>query len=133
MDANQPPTAGALPALLLAGDKLLQSMEADGLEILDHAHAVFRTIALVDMFYAIAGVLSAFKTKVLYAQGRFGTGSYLTSSAGLGHEGAVAIAARADILLSGIGHAKGAVHPAGCDDHHKGSIQAFDAGFNREK
>jgi hypothetical protein len=132
VDGNQLPASRALPAVLFAGDKLVQPKEADALEILDHAHAVFSAIALVDMFYASTGVLSAFKTEAPHAQAGLGAGPYLTLGTGLGHAAAVAIAAWADSLPSDIGPTEGAVHAAGSNDHHEMSIQAFSVRFNRE-
>ncbi len=132
MDANKLAAPRALPALLLAGDELFESEEADALEILDHAHAVSRAIALVYVPNAIAGVFSAFKAEAPCTQVGLGAGPYLARGTRFGHHGAVAIAARADILRPHIGVTKSAVHPTGCDDHHRGSIQAFYAGFNRE-
>ena len=55
MDTNCGPATGAGPLGLFTPDKTLYPRNAYGLEILDHAHPVFRPVTLVYVGHQFAG------------------------------------------------------------------------------
>jgi hypothetical protein len=54
MDTNRGPATWARPLGLFAPDKILHPRGADGLEVLDHAHPVFRPVTLVNVGHPFA-------------------------------------------------------------------------------
>jgi hypothetical protein len=54
MDTDCDPAARARPLGLLAPDKILYPGGAYGLEILDHAHPVFRPVTLIEVCQQLA-------------------------------------------------------------------------------
>lgn len=42
---------------------MLHAIVADGVQVFDHAHVVFGTVALIEVFQAVAWIIGTFKTK----------------------------------------------------------------------
>ncbi len=109
---DQITTFRARPSLLLSGDKFADTDLTDHLKVLDHAHAVFCSIALVKSFESCARKRGTDKTKLLLAVSQRLAMRDLTGGAVVGLIGVLAMAARARFLGSNVAATKAAVHSA---------------------
>ena len=115
MDADDATAFRARPSLLLPCDKRFEANLPDVSEILDHAHAVLRSITLVEPPQSNTGERSALKTESLLGSRQRFAVSNLTDGAMPGLVRVVTVAAEASLLLSEMADAETTVHPAGRD------------------
>lgn len=104
-------------------------MLLDVSEILDHAHAVLRTIAFIQMLDPVAGVAVAAVAEPEPLGGDHFTVLDPAVHAGLRFESCIASAARADIAIPNVSAAQPAVHPAG-RDQARGNLVCLDHSFS---
>jgi hypothetical protein len=86
------------------------------IKVLDHTHAVFRPIAFIQLTEASARVLVAGEAILILTMIRLGACFHLAGHARPGFEAVVPSATRTRVLVSTIGPAKAAVHPAWGDE-----------------
>jgi len=60
MTTDRPPVGRATPLLFLLAHKFFRPVFADRIQIRDHTHMVFTTIALVERLQSLAGIVFAF-------------------------------------------------------------------------
>jgi hypothetical protein len=67
MDANHSTALLAFPSVPLPGNEALESELSYAMEVPDHAHAVFHSVAFVQLGKSSAGERIAFEAKLLLA------------------------------------------------------------------
>jgi hypothetical protein len=110
MDIDRPPAGCTGPAFPFVPDKRTDNVLSDCREVVEHAHRVFRTIALVQLFQPPARELPA-----------IGVAPALHLPAGRDSAVSAALTVRritspAPVLLPEMGHADGTVHATGRDE-----------------
>ena len=98
-------------------------MILDIFKIIDHAHIVFGPVSIVQMFQIVAGIISAFKTKLDSIFLKNSTVLDFTSNTGDGFLGVRFSAAVTFIPCSHISHTNAAVHSTG--SYKRKFIQGF--------
>ena len=115
VDADQLSALNACPLLLFVSDEAPYAGGLYAFEILDHAHAVFRSVALIKLFQPGAGKLFAADAELCLTALYPVTVFYSARQSAYLFNGIITPTTRAYILLSRISHAQPAVHPARSD------------------
>ena len=112
MDADDATAFRARPSFSLTNDKRIKPNLSQTLKVFDHAHAVFRSVAFVQLPESRAGEFRALKTELLFSQRQLFAVSDPTHDAMLWFVSVIAVAAGATLLLSEMADTEPAVHPA---------------------
>ena len=112
MNTNHFTAAVTSPFFILAPQKPPYSELLYMGQVFNHAHAVLRSIALVEMCQARTGKLVAIEAESDLLHSQFAAILYSTQYACLCFRGALEPATRARLLLSCVGRAKAAIHSA---------------------
>lgn len=112
VDADQIAALWAGPLLLFVSDEASYPIFLNVFEIFDHAHAVFGSVAFIELLEPGAGKLFTADAELRFAALYSFAGFYMTYYACFWFVGIVGPAAGASIFFSRIGHAQPAVHPA---------------------
>jgi hypothetical protein len=107
--------SGTGPPFLFIADESPDADFLDVREILDHAHAILGSIALIQVFQPVARKAVASKTVFDFTLRYFLAILDSTRDAGFGFDAVVASATGARLLVPSIGHAETAVHAAWSD------------------
>ena len=107
---------GAFPPAFFVPRELFKPIPADGFQVLEHAHAIFGAVALIQVFHS-----GAWKLLTLVAKTRIGRRQVFT----IGDRAAAAVfgfirvvffgTATAGLFLTEKADAKSAIHSAGCN------------------
>jgi hypothetical protein len=116
VDTDGAAAVWASPSDFFVCDKLPNSKFLDVFEVLDHAHVVFGSIPLIQMFHSFAREAAAFKTKFCIPLLQDFTVFDLAPDNADGFVGIFHPATRAGVFVSQISHAGSAVHSAGGDE-----------------
>ncbi len=113
MNADRTPALRTVPLYLFILNKLSNPHRFNFFQVLDLAHVVFRTVAIIEMFQPLTGKTGAVKTKPGFAVLKMLAILYAAthSGGGLVHVGQAA--AMAGIGFSQISQANAAIHPTG--------------------
>jgi len=112
MDADDTAALAAAPPFVLFLDKGVETMLADELEVIEHAHAVLRSVPFVQVLQPLAGIRPAFVTEAGKARLDLLTVLDDASDARGRLVGVVPAAAGARTLVPEVGEADSAIHPA---------------------
>lgn len=112
MDADDSTAFAAAPPLVLLLDEGAQTMLADVLEVLEHAHPVIRSVSLVQVLQPLAGEFLAFVTESGLACLDPLAVLDDASDAGGRLVGVISAAAGARTLVPEVRKADSAIHPA---------------------
>ncbi len=115
MNTNEPAACGTCPSFLFLFDELSYATLLYAVEIVEHAHPVFCSVALVEPVYHVARVFPAIEAIPQISSLEHFTLLYPALSPGFGLPVVVDPATRACVLFPDIGAAEAAVHPAGRD------------------
>ena len=115
MNTNRPTTTGTRPFGFFSLDEFPQPAGLDVLQILNHAHAVLRTVASVQTVEERTGKTRASGAGISRVTAHDAAIPDFAIAAGLGFVGIIGPAAGTLIPFALIGHAKRAIHPAGGD------------------
>jgi hypothetical protein len=113
VDTNYSTTFRTFPPVLLSGGEYLEPKLFYALEILYHAHAVFRPVAFIQLPKSSAGEPVTDETEFWFVIFHLVAVFYAALDTILRLVDVVAVAARATLLLSEMADTKTAVHPAG--------------------
>jgi hypothetical protein len=115
VNADDTPALGTGPPLLFILDELLYAVRLYVLEMVEHTHAIFGSVPLVQALQPVAGKVRATKAEPGFSCRHLLACFDAACRAGFRLENAVIPAAEAWILISCICAAKTAVHSAGSD------------------
>jgi hypothetical protein len=107
-----------MPPLALVLNKRFQSQVPDALEIRDHAHGVFRSVPLVQLFESLAWIAGALVTESRAVRSDYFTVLDDATHACWGLIGAAVATPGAFVGFPEIGQANAAIHPARRDPPH---------------
>jgi hypothetical protein len=111
------------PAPLFPGDELLEPEFADVAEIFDHAHTVFRPVAIIQLAQPRAGEGGARKTEfppaLLHSGAKFNTARH----AMIGFVDIGFTAPRARLSFPQMADTERTIHPAGGDHYRRDGIR----------
>jgi hypothetical protein len=109
---------GTGPFFLFIPDEIPYAKVTDIFKIVDHAHAVFRSISLIQLFQPGAG--EAFASEAVPAPGvHLFTVLDSTQDAGFRFAAVVAPATGTCLFISYVSPAEAAIHSAGSDQRHR--------------
>jgi hypothetical protein len=109
------PAFRAFPLFLLVFQELPYAKLPDIFKVFDHAHAIFGSVPLVEMFQPVAGKAVAAETETGFGGNQLFAVFDTAEGAGFLFGVNVNPAAGTRILFPYICHAEAAVHPAGSD------------------
>ena len=112
MDTQHKSAFRANPPLLLVSHETPDARPLNFVKVLDHAHAIFRPVPLVELTETLAGVFVTGKAILELPTLRFFAILDLAEDAVLRFQAVVRSATRAGVLVSIVCPAKATVHPA---------------------
>jgi hypothetical protein len=115
VNANDASASGAPILHLLRRKKISHTILCNLLQVLHHAHIVFGSVSLIQMFQILAGKIVTSKTEPYFAFVNSLAVLNLASNNGNGFVGTCCPATGAFVFFSQIGHANATVHTTGCD------------------